>query len=66
MFKGLAHLISGSSNFEEILQMAHEGNNRNTDYYVEDIYSKNAPPSDIKGNSLCISYSLIKYYIDFC
>ncbi len=55
LFKGLAHLISGSTNFEEILKMASEGNNRNTDYYVEDIYTNNAPPGDIKGNSLCIS-----------
>lgn len=38
MFLGIAHLLTGLNNFDEVLKITGTGENKNTDLFVKDIY----------------------------
>ncbi|KAL4511590.1 hypothetical protein ABPG72_012435 [Tetrahymena utriculariae] len=54
-FLGITHLLTGERNFDKLLEMSNQGDNRNVDLYASDIYGEMVPPEDIHGDALCVS-----------
>lgn len=51
---GITHLLTGERDFDKLLEMSNQGDNRNVDLYVSDIYGSMEPPEDIHGDALCV------------
>lgn len=55
MFLGISYLLTKINDFDKLLSISTNGNNKNTDLYVSDIYKQiSAVPEDIYGDALCV------------
>lgn len=60
-FLGLCNLITGVNDFEELLSLSNEGDDRKIDLFVKDIYSgAETPHIDLDSSSLAISLGKLK------
>ena len=57
---GLCHLLTGINDFEKLLEMANEGDDKKVDLFVKDIYTGiESPHLDLDSTSLAISLGKI-------
>lgn len=71
-FLGLSNLITGINDFEKVLDLSNEGDDKKVDLFVKDIYTgKDTPHLKLDSSSLAISFGkmtdranlkYIKYY----
>lgn len=56
---GLASLLTGTKDFEEICELAEKGDQKNVDMVVRDIYGENSPGGKLTRNLLASSFAKI-------
>lgn len=56
---GLSNLLTGVTDFDQIIEMAQNGQNSNVDMLVSDIYGDNSPFKDLAGDLLASSFAKI-------
>jgi type II pantothenate kinase len=56
-FLGLSNLITGINDFEKVLDLSNQGDDRKVDLFVQDIYEgKDTPNLKLDSSSLAISF----------
>ena len=56
---GLSNLLTGISDFDEIIKLSSEGDNSGVDMLVRDIYGNNNPFPDLKDDYLASSFAKV-------
>lgn len=58
---GLANLLTGVNNFDNILELSKKGDNSKVDMLVKDIYGDNSPLKGLSGDLLASSFTKVAY-----
>lgn len=58
---GLANLLTGINDFDEIVKLAAQGDHRNVDMLVKDIYGEDSPGGKLSGEILASSFAKVSY-----
>ncbi len=56
---GLSNLLTGIKDFDQIINLASQGNHKNVDMMVRDIYGSNSPFKELQGDLLASSFAKI-------
>jgi pantothenate kinase len=56
---GLSNLLTGTKDFDKILEMASRGDHTKVDMMVRDIYGDNSPFADLQGDLLASSFAKV-------
>jgi pantothenate kinase len=58
---GLANLLTGINNFDNILELSKKGDYSKVDMLVKDIYGDNSPLKGLSGDLLASSFAKVAY-----
>jgi len=58
---GLANLLTGVNDFNTILDLSKQGDNREIDMLVRDIYGDHSPYSELSGDILASSFAKVAF-----
>ena len=56
---GLANLMTGIKDFDQVVSLAQSGNNANVDMLVSDIYGPNSPFKELASDLLASSFAKV-------
>ncbi len=56
---GLANLLTGVNDFDQIIELSKKGDNRKVDMLVKDIYGDNSPFKELSGDILASSFAKV-------
>lgn len=60
-FLGLANVITGINNFDELLDLSNQGDDKKVDLFVKDIYGgQDTPHIQLDSSSLAISFGKLR------
>lgn len=56
---GLSNLLTGTKDFDKIIEMASKGDHTKVDMMVRDIYGDNSPFAELQGDLLASSFAKV-------